>query len=155
MYTSTSELETPLYTRQPAGSQGGIEFHSKFKCQIVKWKLSHPDPLPPTSAIFLPAGASKVSPSRMVRSGEYPNLTSSNFTVAPSGDTRRAGALGLSCQTQNRTQVAPPSPLTHHTPSYPSLSPLKSPHIPSPSSPRVPSPPLPSSPCKPALGPSD
>lgn len=73
-----------------------MRLHTNFNFYILKWKLTHPDPLPPTSAIFLPAGASKESPSRMVRSGVYPNLTSSNFTVAPSGDTRRGGALDLS-----------------------------------------------------------
>ena len=58
--------------------------------------MTNPDPLPPTMAIFFPAGTLNDKPFNIGRSGTYPNLTSSKVTVFCSGDRIKLGALGFS-----------------------------------------------------------
>ena len=54
--------------------------------------MTHPDPLPPTMAIFFPAGTQNVIPCRIVCPGTYSKYTSSKVMVDVGGSTCSTGA---------------------------------------------------------------
>ena len=71
------------------------EERKKSKKKIKKRRrkqTTHPDPLPPTMAIFFPAGTQNVIPRRIVCPGTYSKYTSSKVMVDVGGSTCSTGA---------------------------------------------------------------
>lgn len=60
--------------------------------------VSHPDPEPPTIAIFLPAGTVKLMLSKIRFSGVYEKQTLLKVIVASSGVTLNGMAFGAFCK---------------------------------------------------------
>lgn len=65
--------------------------------------ITDPDPLPPTMAIFLPAGTVKETSVNISLSSWYPNRTFSKVTVDLFGGKISAGAPGTSYNKVNKS----------------------------------------------------
>ena len=92
---STHEIYTP-HQLNLANVQT-TSFHRKKERSKKKYKkrrkqMTHPDPLPPTMAIFFPAGTQNVIPCRIFCPGTYSKYTSSKVMVDVGGSTCSTGA---------------------------------------------------------------
>ena len=85
----TSWISKCARQRPPIGRKKVVK---NKKIKIKRKQLTHPEPLPPTMAIFFPAGTLNVIPCRIFCPGTYSKYTSSKVMVDVGGSICSTGA---------------------------------------------------------------